>query len=58
MFATALDPRLTTAASRNRIAGSTEQIMIQVEIMLAAAAAATSSTSAHVIAPILAHTLP
>ena len=35
VFATALEPRLTTAASRSRIEGRTEQIMIQVETMLA-----------------------
>ena len=57
VFATALEPRLTTAASRSRIDGSIEQIMIQVETMLAAAAAATSSAWAHVIACMLAHTL-
>ena len=57
VFATALEPRLTTAASRSRIDGSTWQIMIQVAIMLAAAAAATTSTWAHVIASMLAHTL-
>jgi len=44
VFATALEPRLTTAASRSRIEGRTAQIMTQVEIMLAAAAAATSRT--------------
>jgi hypothetical protein len=48
---------LTTAASRSRIDGSTEQIMIQVEVMLARAAAATSSVWAHVIACMLAHAL-
>ena len=57
VLATALEPRLTTAASRSRIDGSTWQIMIQVVIMLAAAAAAMSSTWAHVIACRLAHTL-
>ena len=57
VFATALEPRLTTAASRSRIDGRTWQIMIQVAIMLAAAAAATSRTPAHVIASMLAHTL-
>ena len=58
VFATALEPRLTTAASRSRIDGRTEQIVIQAEAMLAAAAAATSSAWAHVIAPMLAQTLP
>src|SRR6202050_5022052 len=57
VFATALEPRLTTAASRSRIDGSTEQIMIQVAAMLATAAATTSSTCAHVIAPMLDCTL-
>lgn len=57
VFATALEPRLTTAASRSRIEGRTEQIMIQVETMLATAAAATSSTCDPVIPFMLAHTL-
>ena len=57
MFATALEPRLTTAASRNRIDGRTEQIMIQAEAMLAAATP-TSSACGHVIAPMLDSTLP
>ena len=57
VFATALEPRLTTAASRSRIEGRTEQIMIQVETMAAAAAAATSSACHPVIACRLAHTL-
>jgi hypothetical protein len=57
VFATALEPRLTTAASRSRIDGSTEQIMIQVETMLARATAAMSSPWAHVIACMLAHAL-
>ena len=42
---------------RQRVDQRSTQIMIQVEIMLAAAAAATSSTWAHVIASMLAHTL-
>ncbi len=57
MFATALEPRLTTAASRSRIDGSTEQITIQPETMLPAAAAAMSSTWGHVIALMPANTL-
>jgi hypothetical protein len=57
VFATALEPRLTTAASRSRIEGRTEQIMTQTEAMLAAAAAARSSICGQVIAPMLAHTL-
>src|ERR1035438_4284967 len=57
MFATALEPRFTTAASRSRTDGSTEQIMIQAEAMLAAAAAAMSRACGHVIACMLAHTL-
>jgi hypothetical protein len=57
VFATALEPRLTTAASRSRIDGSTEQIMIQVETMLAMATAATSSIWDHVIACMLPHAL-
>ncbi len=57
VFATALEPRLTTAASRSRIDGSTEQITNQEETMLPAAAAAMSRTCGHVIAPMLAHTL-
>jgi len=50
VFATALEPRLTTAASRSRIDGSTEQITIQPEAMLAAAVTAMSSACGHVIA--------
>jgi hypothetical protein len=57
VFATALEPRLTTAAWRSRIDGSTEQIMNQYEAMLAAAAAATSRACGHVIVCMLAHTL-
>jgi hypothetical protein len=57
VFATALEPRLTTAASRSRTDGSTEQITIQDEAMLPAAAAATSKACGHVIAPMLAHAL-
>ena len=57
VFATALEPRLTTAASRSRTDGSTEQITIQVEAMLPAAAAATSKACGHVIALMLAHAL-
>ena len=56
-FATALELRLTTAASRSRSAGSTAQIMNQYETRLAAAAVATSSACPHVIASTLAHTL-
>jgi hypothetical protein len=58
VFATALEPRLTTAASRSRIDGRTEQIMIQAEAMLAAAATPTSRACGHVIAPMLESTLP
>lgn len=43
VFATALEPGLTTAASRSPIDGSTAQIMNQYEAMLAAAVAPTSS---------------
>jgi hypothetical protein len=57
VFATALEPRFTTAASRSRIDGSTEQIMIQVVAMLAAAAAITSTACGTVIPVMLAHTL-
>ena len=57
VFATALEPRLTTAASRSRIDGRTEQIMTQVVAMLAAAAAATSRTCGQVIALMLDCTL-
>lgn len=57
VFATALEPRLTTAASRSRIDGSTEQITTQEEAMLPATAAPTSSACGHDIAPMLAHTL-
>ena len=56
-FATALELRLTTAASRSRSAGSTAQIKNQYEAMLAAAAVATSTVFPHVIASMLAHTL-
>jgi hypothetical protein len=57
VFATALEPRFTTAAWRGCIDGRIEQIIIQVVAMLAAAAAATSIAWAHVIACMLAHTL-
>ncbi len=57
VFATALEPRLTTAASRSRNAGSTAQIMNQYEAMLRAAVMPTSSACGHVIASRLAHTL-
>ena len=57
VFATALEPRLTTAASRSRIDGSTEQIMIQTVTMLMTAVVATSVTCSHVMACRLAHTL-
>ena len=57
VFATALQPRLATAAWRSRIEGSTAQIMNQYEAMLAAAAVATSRACGHVIACMLAHTL-
>ena len=57
VLATALEPRLTTAAWRSRIDGSTAQIMIQVETILATAVAAMSSISGTVIASTLAHTL-
>jgi hypothetical protein len=43
VFATALEPRLTTAASRSRMDGSTEQIMTQAQAMLAATAAASGA---------------
>ena len=58
VFATALEPRLTAAASRSRTDGSTEQITIQEETMLPTAAAATSKACGHVIASMLAHALP
>ena len=58
VFATALEPRLTAAASRSRTDGSAEQITIQEQTMLPAAAAATSRACGHVIAPMLAHALP
>jgi hypothetical protein len=48
---------LTTAASRSRTAGSTEQMTIHDKTMLATAAAATSSACCHVIAPMPAHAL-
>jgi len=57
VFATALEPRLTTAASRSRTDGSTDQITNQDEAMLAAAAAPMSNACGHVIAPMLAHAL-
>src|SRR5260370_41128644 len=57
VFATALELRLTAAASRSRNAGSTAQIMNQYEAMLAAAVAATSSACCQVIASMLVHTL-
>src|SRR5690348_9710576 len=58
VLATAEEPRLTTAASRRRIAGSTAQIAIQPAAMLPAVAAATRRACAHVIASMVAHTLP
>jgi hypothetical protein len=57
VFATTLEPRLTAAASRSRIDGSTEQIMIQMAAMLPAVATATSMVRGQVIASTLAHTL-
>ena len=57
VFATALEPRLTAAASRSRTDGSTAQIRNQYEAMLAAAAAATSRAYGQVIISMLAHTL-
>ena len=56
VFATAPEPRLTTAASRSRTDGSTAQITVQAVTMLAAAAAAMSRACGHVIAWMLAHT--
>jgi hypothetical protein len=58
VFATALEPRLTAAASRSRTDGSAEQITIQEATMLPTAATAMSRACGHVIAPMLAHTLP
>jgi len=58
VFATAVEPRLTTAASRSRIAGRTAQITIQPDARLPAAAATTSRICAQVIIWMLAHTLP
>jgi hypothetical protein len=57
VFATALEPRFTTAASRSRTDGKTAQIITQAEAMLATAATAMSRTCGHVIACMLAHTL-
>jgi hypothetical protein len=57
VLATALEPRLTTAASRSRIDGNTEEIMIHHETMLATAAAAMTSICGAVIAAMLDHTL-
>ena len=57
VFATALEPRLTTAASRSRIDASTAQIMNQYEAMLAAAVTPTSSACGQAIPSRLAHTL-
>jgi hypothetical protein len=57
VFATAVEPRLASAACRSRTDGNTEQITSQLAMKLATAAAATSSTCAHVIRPMLAHTL-
>ena len=57
VFATALELRLTAAASRSRIDGSTAQIMNQYEAMLAAAVVPTSSACGQVISSRLAHTL-
>src|SRR5580693_4806592 len=56
-FATALEPRLTTAAWRSRNAGSTAQIMNQYEARLAAAVTAMGSACRQVIAARLACTL-
>ena len=57
VFATALELRLTAAASRSRTDGSTAQIRNQYEAMLAAAVAPTSSTCGQAIPSRLAHTL-
>ena len=57
VFATALELRLTAAAWRSRIDGSTAQIMNQYEAMLAAAVTPTSSACGQAIPPRLAHTL-
>jgi hypothetical protein len=57
VFATAVEPRSTAAASRSRTDGSTEQIKVQQEIMLTTAATATSRASGHGIAYTLVHTL-
>ena len=57
MFATALELRLTVAAWRSRIDGSTAQIMNQYEAMLAAAVTPMSSACGHAIPPRLVHTL-
>src|SRR6202042_164664 len=57
VLATADEPRLTTAAWRSRIDGSTAQIAIQPVSRLAAVAAASSSAWPHVIASMVAHTL-
>jgi hypothetical protein len=48
VFATALEPGLTTAASRSRTDGSAEQMAIQGKTMLPTAAAATSRACCHV----------
>jgi len=56
VFATAPEPRVTTAAWRSRIDGSTAQITVQEQTMLPAAAAAMSRVCGHVIASMLAHT--
>jgi hypothetical protein len=48
---------LTTAASRSRIDGRTEQITTQEDAMLPATAAPTSRACGHDIAPVLVHTL-
>jgi hypothetical protein len=57
VYATALEPRLTAAASRSRIDGRTEQITSQPAARLAAAAMTTSSTCGHVITWTLVHAL-
>ena len=57
VLATADDPRLTTAASRSRRAGSTAVIAIQPVTMLAAVAAASSATCPPLIAWMVAQTL-
>lgn len=58
VFATALEPRFTAAASRSRSDGSTAATIIHVVSRLAATATATAPSQGQLIAVRLLHTAP